>query len=135
MEQMDEKMGKAVGEMKDTQTVPEGAISDEEILYMAAARVEQFDLRSKVGGWWSKAVKNDEELKRKYAEIGKNYNAQHAFRQKWAAEKAEELKVARTVTEASIDVTAEDAPDPHGVQNTTSYPEGVPNDCRGRSRD
>lgn len=53
-------------------------------------------------------------MRRKYAETGKNHNAQRAFQLKWAAEQAAKLKETRTVTEASIDVSAEDPP-PQGV--------------------
>lgn len=61
MKHMDEKLGSAGGQVQHDNHAIEPPMSEAELLYMAATRVEQFRLRSKAGGWWSKTVKNDEE--------------------------------------------------------------------------
>ncbi len=52
-------------------------------MYLEAASVDKFDLRSAVGGQWSLALR-DKLLKDAYEAVGNSYAAQRAFRKEWA---------------------------------------------------
>ena len=51
-----------------------------------ASESDTFDLRSTIGGWWQKALRGDAALSAAYKAEGRSYDAQRAFRRRWAAE-------------------------------------------------
>lgn len=65
--------------------------SKEEGEYATAASADTFDMRSTVGGWWTKELANNNELKQAYTELGRNYassahlgrNGQHPRPRLW----------------------------------------------------
>ena len=61
----------------------------------AAQNKSGFEMRGAVGAMWSRALKECEELREDYKQVGKNYDSQRTFRKRWAAKQAETLKHSR----------------------------------------
>jgi len=47
--------------------------------------------RGKVGGWWSKTLKECAQFREEYKSVGRNYDAERAFRARFAANTAKEM--------------------------------------------
>jgi hypothetical protein len=74
--------------------------ADMEGVYAEGAQ-HGFNLRnSKLGKAWYQALKNDPELAKEYKALGRSYEAQGAFRKRWAANCAEKIRHERTQTQS-----------------------------------
>jgi hypothetical protein len=62
-------------------------VNDHEKLFKDASETASFDMKSKVGQWWTREVKADKRLGESYASVGRSYDAQRRFRKEWAARK------------------------------------------------
>eukprot|EP00969_Alexandrium_andersonii_P322051 14228630-Alexandrium_andersonii.AAC.1 len=78
-------------------------MTEKEMLFRTAGNEQAFDLRSKVGGWWSKATR-DPQFAARYKDLGRNYQAQRRFRAAWASEQADVLTNERLQSQANIEV-------------------------------
>ncbi len=72
--------------------------SDREKLFEEVDEAGTFGLRSCVGGWWAKALKNDVKLADSYKQLGKQYEAQRQYRARWAKEQYQKCRDERIAT-------------------------------------
>lgn len=77
------------------------------IAFEEASKEGKFDLRPTIGGLWSKEIAKSGELKEAYKSLGKSYQAQMAFRVRWAAAKASQLRHERIQSNACLDIDEE----------------------------
>ena len=67
-------------------------------------------MQGTVGNLSKLALAKDTKLAAEYKALGKGYAAQRAFRAKWAADEAEELRVQRTKTQTLSEEDLETEP-------------------------
>ena len=72
----------------------------EKFLREASESGGAFDLRSKVGSWWTQALKKDAALKAEYDALGRGYTNQRSFRDNWLKRELE-IEVSQRVQKQS----------------------------------
>jgi hypothetical protein len=77
-------------------------MTEKEKIFKEASATASFDMRSKVGQWWTRELKDDGKLKQMYAAVGRGYEVQREFRQQWAKKKFESMMTQRTHTEELV---------------------------------
>ena len=75
---------------------------------LEAGGTSGFDLRSETGKLWYEALKETPGLAEDYRKVGKRYQDQRLFRERWASQKAEALKHERLQKQQQIDEVYED---------------------------
>ena len=108
IENIDAKLTDLLQQKLEEETKKHEPEPSEKERMLLEASANGFDLRGPVGGWWAKALRESEALRSEYKELGKNYNAQRAFRTRWANAKGTEVKHTRLQTQRSIEVDEED---------------------------
>ena len=103
-ENVEELIGKAINSFATKKPKNSGELNDETVpselekLLQSAATEGKFDMRQRIGQLWARELKSDPELKKKYQEAGKNYEAQRSFRTAWSAKKYVTVKEDRMKT-------------------------------------
>jgi hypothetical protein len=71
---------------------------------LSSAAKDGFKLQESVGGFWYRALKESPTLKQDYAKIGRSYEQQRAFRQRWAEKEAADLKYCRVQSQTISEI-------------------------------
>ena len=99
---------KAAVEEKPKAEIDDGEMSEKENLLATCIAAGTFDLRTTVGGWWTKAVKHNAALAAEYKALGRNYAQQREFRLRWAEHEMASVKHERISTSQNFDSTGMD---------------------------
>jgi hypothetical protein len=79
-------------------------VTEKEDLLQEANRMDgSFDLRGKVGGWWTKAGKENPKMLTDYKNVGRSYQKQREFRARWVADELQKVQHERVTTAESVD--------------------------------
>jgi hypothetical protein len=77
-------------------------MTEKESIFKQAGECASFDMKSKVGQWWTRELKDNQKLKADYIGLGKGYESQRKFRQEWAKTKFSVMMSQRTHTEQFV---------------------------------
>ena len=77
-------------------------MTEKETIFKQASECASFDMKSKVGQWWTRELKDNPKLKADYVNLGKGYESQRKFRQEWAKTKFTVMMSQRTNAETFV---------------------------------